>query len=186
MSNRRWTLAGAGVIALGLSAIPFIPDPARDATPAAAASEAAGTAVCRIKNRRAPDFTLKDMNGLDVRLAHYQGKVVFVNFWATTCGPCKYEIPLFVELQKRYGSQGLAFLGISVDDPPETLRPFAAEHKMNYPVLVGLGREDVQDAYGPLFGIPVTVVVARDGAICSRYFGLQSRERFENDIKALL
>ncbi len=57
---------------------------------------------------------------------------------------------------------------------------------MNYPVLIGLGREDVQDAYGPMFGIPVTVVVARDGTICTRYFGLRSKERFENDIKALL
>jgi hypothetical protein len=57
---------------------------------------------------------------------------------------------------------------------------------MNYPVLIGLGREDVQDSYGPMFGIPVTVLVARDGTICTRYFGLRSKERFENDIKALL
>ena len=57
---------------------------------------------------------------------------------------------------------------------------------MNYPVLVGNGREDVQEAYGPMFGIPVTIVVGRDGNICTRYFGLRAKERFESDIKALL
>ena len=56
---------------------------------------------------------------------------------------------------------------------------------MNYPVLVGLGREDVQEAYGPMVGIPVTVVVGRDGNICTRYFGLRPKDRFEADIKAL-
>jgi peroxiredoxin len=93
---------------------------------------------------------------------------------------------MFVDLQQRYGPQGLAFLGISVDDPVEALKPFAEEFKINYPVLVGLGREEVQDAYGPMVGIPVTVVVGRDGNICTRYFGLRSKDRFENDLKALL
>jgi peroxiredoxin len=93
---------------------------------------------------------------------------------------------MFVDFQQRYASQGLAFLGISVDDPIETLEPFVAEYKMNYPVLIGLGREDVQDAYGPMFGIPVTIVVGRDGNICKRFFGLHSKDKFEQDIKALL
>jgi peroxiredoxin len=179
-------LAAAGAVALGLSAIPLIPGHGSEATPAAASSETASIASCDGKGRRAPDFTLKDMNGKEVRLTQFKGKVVLINFWATWCGPCKYEIPLFVDLQKRFGSQGLSFLGISVDDEVDTLRPFVAEYKMNYPVLIGLGREDVQDSYGPMFGIPVTVLVARDGTICTRYFGLRSKERFENDIKALL
>ena len=91
-----------------------------------------------------------------------------------------------MDLQNRFASQGLAFLGISVDDPIDTLRPFVAEYKMNYPVLIGLGREDVQDSYGPMFGIPVTIVVGRDGMICTRYFGLRSKQQFEKDIKSLL
>jgi hypothetical protein len=57
---------------------------------------------------------------------------------------------------------------------------------MNYPVLVGLGREEVQEAYGPMVGIPVTVVIGRDGNLCTRYFGLRPKDRFEADIKALL
>jgi len=186
MTSRRWMLAAAGAVALGLSAIPLISGHGTEAMPAEGSSATAGIASCDGKGRRAPDFTLKDMDGKDVRLANYKGKVVLINFWATWCGPCKYEIPLFVDLQQRFGPQGLAFLGISVDDPIDTLRPFVAEYKMNYPVLIGLGREDVQDAYGPMFGIPVTVVVARDGTICTRYFGLRSKQQFENDIKALL
>lgn len=187
MSARRWTLAAAAAVGLGLSALPFMGTDAEESTVTASGAASTGAiAVCDGKNKRAPDFVLKDMAGKDVRLADYKGKVVLINFWATWCGPCKYEIPIFVELQQRFGPEGLAFLGISVDDPVESLRPFAQQYKMNYPVLVGAGREDVQDAYGPMFGIPVTIVVGRDGNICTRYFGLRSKERFETDIKALL
>ena len=188
MSDRRWMVAAAAAVGLGLAAIPFMgtraEEPAAPAGQAVAAAPA--NAVCDGKGKRAPDFTLKDYTGKTVRLADYKGKVVFVNFWATWCGPCKYEIPMFVDLQQRYGAQGLAFLGISVDDPVEELKPFVDQYKMNYPVLVGLGREEVQEAYGPMLGIPVTVVIGRDGNICTRYFGLRSKERFETDIKALL
>jgi peroxiredoxin len=178
----KWIVAAAAAVGLGLAAVPYLPDMGTSTLP----SGAAATAVCDGKGRRAPDFTLKDFRGKSVSLADYKGKVVLVNFWATWCGPCKYEIPMFVDFQQRYASQGLAFLGISVDDPIETLEPFVAEYKMNYPVLIGLGREDVQDAYGPMFGIPVTIVVGRDGNICKRFFGLHSKDKFEQDIKALL
>ena len=143
--------------------------------------------ICTAKPKTAPlDFVVKDMNGADVKLADYKGKVVMLNFWATWCGPCKVEIPMFTELQTKYKDQGLAFLGISVDDAPEQLRPFAQEYRMNYPVLVGDGRDDVQNAFGPMFGIPVTLLIARDGTICTRYLGPRPKERFERDIKALL
>jgi thiol-disulfide isomerase/thioredoxin len=95
------------------------------------------------------DFTLKDMNGVDVSLASFKGKVILLNFWATWCGPCRAEIPDLVELQGRYADD-LVVLGVSVDDTPDKLLPYAAEFKMNYPVLVGNGRDDFQDAYGPL------------------------------------
>jgi thiol-disulfide isomerase/thioredoxin len=188
MSDRRWMLAAAAAVGLGLAAIPFMGTRAEE--PAGTAGQAGASAsanpVCDGKGKRAPEFELKDYTGKTVRLADYKGKVVFVNFWATWCGPCKYEIPMFVELQQKYGPQGLHFLGISIDDPVEALKPFVDEHKMNYPVLVGLGHEDIQDAYGPLMGVPVTVAVARDGTICTRYFGLRPKDRFEQDIKKLL
>jgi thiol-disulfide isomerase/thioredoxin len=133
-------------------------------------------------------FTLKDMNGVDVKLAAFKGKPIIVNFWATWCGPCRAEIPSLVELQKQYGDEGqdLVILGISVDDPVEKLKPYAAQMNMNYPVLVGNGRDDVQDAFGPLWGIPVTVFINRDGKIAKKHSGIASKEQFEQEIKALM
>ena len=114
--------------------------------------------------RRAPapanlTFTLKDMNGKDVALSAYRGKVIILNFWATWCGPCKVEIPGFVELYNKYKPQGLEVLGVSVDDPVSKLKPFAPQLKINYPLLVGDWRDDVKKAY-PLFGLKACFAAA--------------------------
>src|SRR5579862_5102236 len=82
-------------------------------------------------------FTMKDVNGQAVALSAYKGKVIVLDFWATWCGPCKVEIPAFVELQKKYASEGLQILGISIDDTPGQMKPYVEEMKMNYPALVG-------------------------------------------------
>ena len=155
--------------------------PLSAAEDAAADAKAAGTAASL-------NFTLKDMNGVDVNLAAFKGKPIVINFWATWCGPCRAEIPSLVELQTKYGQEGedVVILGISVDDPIEKLKPYATEMKMNYPVLVGNGRQDVQDAFGPLWGIPVSVFIGRDGAIHKKHSGIASKEQFEQEIKALL
>jgi thiol-disulfide isomerase/thioredoxin len=131
------------------------------------------------------DFTIKDLEGKDVQLASYKGKVILLNFWATWCGPCKAEIPGFVELQEKY-QKDLVVVGYDVDDTAEKARPFVAEFKMNYPVLLGLGREDVQDAYGPIWGIPASFLISKDGKVCKRHMGIAPKETFEKEIKALL
>ena len=131
------------------------------------------------------DFTLKDMHGVDVHLESFKGKVILLNFWATWCGPCRAEIPSLVELQEQYADD-LVVLGFSVDDTAEKLLPYAAEFKMNYPVLVGNGREDVQEAFGPLFGIPVSVIIGRDGVIAKKHSGIATKEQIEREIKILL
>jgi thiol-disulfide isomerase/thioredoxin len=186
--TRRWILAVAAVVALTYATVPGLPFPTLPWVSGEDA-EAAGTtgAACPAGAKKAPlTFTINDMNGKKVDLAAYKGKVVLLDFWATWCGPCKAEIPNFVDLQKQYGSKGLAVLGVSVDDTVDKLKPFAAEFKMNYPVLVGLGRDDVQDAFGPLYGIPTTFLISRDGRICRKNTGIQGREKYERDIKALL
>jgi thiol-disulfide isomerase/thioredoxin len=174
--------------------------PGSDSTPPAAASkgnltgspnsaEEDAAADAKAAGKPAPlNFTLKDMNGVDVKLASFKGKPIIVNFWATWCGPCRAEIPSLVELQTQYGAEGkdVVILGISVDDPIEKLKPYAAQMKMNYPVLVGNGRDDVQDAFGPLWGIPVTVFIDREGRIAKKHSGIASKEQFEQEIKALL
>jgi peroxiredoxin len=132
------------------------------------------------------DFTLKDMNGAEVKLASLKGQVILLNFWATWCGPCLIEMPSFVKIQQQYKDKGFQAIGVSVDDPPEALAPFAKKHGINYPLLVGMEREDLQQAYGGIFGIPISFIISRDGKVCRRQIGPASREQFESWIKALL
>ena len=92
--------------------------------------EAAGMCDAKVKPANL-NFTLKDMSGKDVNLAAFKGKVILLDFWATWCGPCKLEIPGFVDLQSKYRDRGLVVLGLSVDDPIDKLKPFADQFKMN-------------------------------------------------------
>jgi thiol-disulfide isomerase/thioredoxin len=154
------------------------------AFPASGAAVAAG---CDPKAKSANlKFSLKDIEGKDVALSSYKGKVILLDFWATWCAPCKVEIPWFVEFHKKYGPQGFVVIGVSIDDPVSKLKPFVTQYKMNYPVLIGDARDDVKDAYGPLVGFPTSVLIARDGTICRTHIGYAPKEQFERDIKALL
>ena len=182
----RWVLAAAAVAAAVYAMVP-LPPASMFGWHAADDAVAAPSDVCPANAKKANlDFTLTDMNGKPVKLADYRGKVILLDFWATWCGPCRIEIPHFVELQKQYGPQGLVVLGFSVDDTVDRLKPFASEFNMNYPVLVGLGRDDVQDAFGPIWGMPTTLLISRDGRICRKNTGIQGKAKYERDIKALL
>jgi len=184
-SNRlriRWAIAAASALALALLTL-ATPLPLWFDHIDAAGSRGACPANAKAANL---DFTLKDINNQDVHLASLKGKVILLDFWATWCGPCKIEIPWFIEMQNKYGSSGLRVVGISVDDTLDKLKPFVSQMKMNYTVLQGLDHDDVQDAFGPIFGVPVTLVISREGKICTRHMGLGSKPDFENAIKALL
>ena len=85
----------------------------------------------------APDFSLPTLTGEPLTLSSYRGKVVLLDFWATWCDPCREEIPHFVELQTKYGSQGLQIIGVSMDDSPEPVRDYAQRVKINYPIVMG-------------------------------------------------
>jgi peroxiredoxin len=143
--------------------------------------------VCNVSRRKANlDFTVKDIAGKDVRLSQYQGQVVLLNFWATWCVPCKREIPALTALYRDYKKRGFVVLGVSVDSEIRAIKPFAREMKMNYPVLIGAGREDLSKAFGPFIGFPTSVLVARDGKVCVRHVGVVSRAQLERQIGALL
>jgi thiol-disulfide isomerase/thioredoxin len=131
------------------------------------------------------DFVLKDLDGNDVKISAHKGKVILLNFWATWCGPCKAEIPGFVELQDKY-KKDLVIVGFSVDDTADKARAFATEYKINYPIMLGLGREDIQDAYGPIWGIPASFLISKDGKVCKKHMGIAPKAVFEKEIKALL
>lgn len=182
--TRKWILAVAASLGLGLAAAPLWMD--RGSAREADATQA-GASFCDAQAKPAPlDLSFKDMSGKDVRLSDYKGKIIFLNFWATWCGPCKLEIPHFIELQEKYRDKGVVFLGLSVDDPVEKLKPFADKYKINYPVLVGLGEDDKQEAFGPVYGIPTTFIIDRRGNICRQHQGLATKEVFERVIQALL
>lgn len=132
------------------------------------------------------NFTLKDQGDRKVKLTDFKGKVIVLNFWATWCGPCKTEIPAFVELQTRYESQGVQFVGVSVDDPVAKLRPYIAELSMNYPVLQGRSNGGLLDAYGPLAAVPTTYLIKRDGSVCKRHSGEVSKDVLERELKFLI
>jgi thiol-disulfide isomerase/thioredoxin len=196
----RFAAIAATVIALLAISVPFVLQDHLDAKPSAgavapmashdaapAAFEQQSNAACTADAKPANlDFTMKDLDGKDVSLSSFKGKVILLNFWATWCGPCKAEIPMFVELQKQYAKQGFTVVGYSIDDDAPKARAFATEFKMNYPILLGLGREDVQEAYGPMWGIPVSVMIDRNGKVCQKHTGLPSRNALEKEIKALL
>lgn len=132
------------------------------------------------------DATLKDMDGREVRLADFKGRPLLINFWATYCGPCKFEIPMFVELVEKYREQKFTVLGISTDDGPEELKKFAAEYKMNYPVLLGLGHDELLEQDHAVYIIPVTWFIRPDGSVMLKHQGSQSREWFEDQVKQLI
>ncbi len=157
-----------------------------DAAPASRGAEGSDGGKCMADAKPANlDFTMKDLDNKDVSLASFKGKVILLNFWATWCGPCKAEIPGFVELQSAY-PKDLVVVGYSVDDDAPKARAFADEYKMNYPILLGLGREDVQEAYGPIYGIPASFLISRDGRVCKKHMGIAPKALFEKEIKALL
>jgi thiol-disulfide isomerase/thioredoxin len=198
-SNKmRMIAAGATALALLGISIPFVWQPDVDATPVSAAPtvtpaashepSAGQSAACMADAKPANwNFKLKDMDGKEVELSSFkdQGKVVLLNFWATWCGPCKAEIPGFVELQDKYRDK-LTIIGYSVDDTPELAKKYAAQYKMNYPILLGEGREDVQDAYGPIWGIPASFIISKDGKVCRKHMGIAPKAVFEKEVVALM
>ena len=190
----RWAIATLGVIALAALTVttqmPWLTSkhPQMVEQPAADASNNSEPILsCPADAKPANlDFTLKDVEGKDVSLQSFKGKVIVLDFWATWCGPCKVEIPHFIEFQQKYGSKGLQIVGISVDDTADKLVPYVKEMGMNYPVLQGLGHDAVQDAYGPILGIPVSVMISRDGKVCATHTGLTGKDVFEQEIQSLL
>jgi peroxiredoxin len=146
---------------------------------------------CAKKARRssakpAPEFSLKDASGQTVHLADYRGKVVLLDFWATWCGPCKVEIPWFMEFEKEFKDQGFAVVGVSMDeDGWSAIKPYVQNMKMNYRIL--LGNDAISTAYGGLDSLPTTLLIDREGGIASTHVGVSmGKEEFKDAIVKLL
>jgi len=133
----------------------------------------------------APMFALKDSSGKMAKLRKYRGKVVLLDFWATWCTGCKKEIPWFTEFQRKYARQGLAVVGVSMDeDGWKAVKPFLAEHDIPYRML--LGDESAAQSYG-IQGMPDTFLIDRQGRVAAAYVaGIVDRDDIEANIKAVL
>jgi peroxiredoxin len=134
---------------------------------------------------KAPNFSLKTADGKTIELKKLQGKVVVVNFWATWCGPCKAEIPGFLEVYQQNKSKGLEIVGISLDQSGwDVVKPFVEKAKITYPVVVGDAK--LADAYGGINAIPTTFVVDKKGNIVKQHVGYLDKKAFEKIVKDLL
>jgi thiol-disulfide isomerase/thioredoxin len=131
-------------------------------------------------------FILKDMNGADVKLSDYRGRPLIVNFWFVDCQPCRKEVPAFVDLVKKYGDKGFTILGLDVEDDPEAIQAFAKEFKVNYPLFVAKGRNDILEAYRATFAYPVSWFVRADGTVYLKHLGTGTPEWFETQVLAIL
>ena len=149
--------------------------------------------VAKPDRKPAPAFHLVDANGKTVQISDYRGKVVLLNFWATSCGGCILEIPSFIELQRDYGKSGFTAVGISADIPYEGLkstdeawrlvRPFISSHGLNYPIL--MGDNSVIGDYG-FRSYPATYLIDKSGKIAATYVGIVDKNDVETNIKTLL
>jgi thiol-disulfide isomerase/thioredoxin len=138
------------------------------------------------KGSVAPDFSLKSLpDGKEVRLSSLRGKAVVVNFWATWCEPCKIEMPSLVDLQKKYGPQGLQIVGVAMDDADDKeISAFA--HKMGVNYLVLRGTEKVGDLYGGIDHLPMTYYLDRSGKVVDQTLGMAGEATLEDAIKKAL
>ncbi len=153
-----------------------------------------GTVAAAAAGAPEPDVTFKDLDGKDVPLKQYKGKVVLVNFWATWCEPCQIEIPWLIEMQQKYSAKGFTVLGVDVDDEgKKAVAPFVAKERfnvngqklpMNYPIV--LGDDAVADKFGGLLGYPTSFLISRDGKIVKKVQGLLGYEEITSAIESQL
>ena len=133
----------------------------------------------------APEFALPDADGRPVRLSDFRGKVVLLNFWATWCGPCKIEMPWFVEFQRKYRDRGFTVVAVSLDEQGWlAVKPFLDDLQPNFPVVVG--SDELAEEFGGIVALPTTFLIDRDGQIRSQHTGLVGAGQYEEGIEKLL
>jgi thiol-disulfide isomerase/thioredoxin len=130
-----------------------------------------------------PPFTALDLDGKTISTDSWRGKVTIVNFWATWCAPCLAEIPDLVALQDRYRDQ-LQIIGVSQDETgPDMVRRFAAEHRMNYPIV--MSTPEIEKLFPGVYALPTSFIVDREVQIVAKHVGLLNAETTEAETRLL-
>jgi cytochrome c biogenesis protein CcmG, thiol:disulfide interchange protein DsbE len=131
-----------------------------------------------------PELVMTQLDGVSWRMTEHRGQVVLVNYWATWCGPCREEMPGLVRLSGELGSKGLAIVGVATDDGgEERVRRFVEELRVNYPIVMAGGLSQMEFGLG---GLPVTVLVDRQGRVAKTYAGAVRERDFRVDVETLL
>lgn len=128
--------------------------------------------VDKLIGQKAPDFRLKDINGKEVSLSSFKGKVVLLNFWATWCPPCKAEMPSMNKLYEKLKSRGFVVIAVSTDKRPDEPKDFIANNPVGFPVLLDNDLKVSRNSY-KAFMLPTTFLIDRKGVIAEKYFGEQ-------------
>jgi len=136
-------------------------------------------------NEPAPDFSLYTLDGEEIKLSDYFGKIVILDFWATWCPPCRKSIPDLISIQNEY-KDDLVIIGISLDQPSSQgeLQPFIKSYGINYPVV--LGTNQVLAAYGNVQAIPTSFIIDQEGNIINKHVGIVPKSTLVEEINALL
>jgi len=132
----------------------------------------------------APDFTLTDLDGNTISLSDLEGEVVFLNFWATWCTPCKKEMPYFNEAFETYKDNGVNIIGISIDRSEKIVKKFLEKKELVYPVAMG-SQKFLRD-YGIARVVPVTVIIDKKGKLRYKVIGEMEKEEIEKYIQELI
>jgi thiol-disulfide isomerase/thioredoxin len=135
-------------------------------------------------NKKAPEITRKDLDGREITLRRYRGKVVLLTFWATWCAPCQVEMPIFAKWQRQYGPDRFQVVAVSMDDDAPPVRRLLAKMKVNYPVAMGdaaLGK-----LYGGVLGLPLTYLVDGNGVVRAKFQGEINASTIERRVKQML
>jgi thiol-disulfide isomerase/thioredoxin len=176
------------VIVLGSLALIYVAARyTREARPAEASAPAPTGDQFSVRLFRNPttvgDFTIRDLDGRTISSAALRGKVTVINFWATWCGPCRAEIPDLVALQEKY-KDTLQVIGISQDEaPPEVVKRFAADHKINYPVVMMTA--ELEKRFPGVVALPTSYVLDRDARIVQKHVGMLRSETTEAEVRVL-
>jgi thiol-disulfide isomerase/thioredoxin len=172
LSSLRWVLPISVLLALAVSLLPL-------------GSDAQLPVIRFVRDPDpAPAFKAKDLDGKDLSLDAYKGKVVLLNFWATWCGPCRAEIPDLIDLQNKYKDK-LQIIGMAVDvDDENDLRDVVKTERINYPVALTTG--EVRMAYGGITALPTVFVIDPEGRVVQKHVGLFNPALYETEVRALL